>query len=646
VYCFATNVGMSGGNNGTGDGNRFSLGGMGLDELNEAWQEVQDTIEQAQEFFTSVFEDIMPKIKILVTVSQVICNFPKVLNLKFPPFISKFFGSLSFINFSGLSLGSPECYTRFDYIDQLISQTLVPIVITLMMPLAFYGEVTYRRIYDSKVRSQIFSRYITCFFLLTYVVLPSTTIKIFGMFSCMSIDPDNTIPGTPLVMKHSLNVSCDSPRFQLGFLYALVMLAVYPIGIPLFYFYVLYINKEDIMKRKWKRVGDSIVIIEEEDVEGAEKDEQAKMVPNSNLEKADSKVSGLHLQELPHEKKSKVIGDEVVVSKEKPIEEVAIAADDEQAKTDSNTEPSNNLIKSDNIKFLYKAYEPKYWYWEVLETCRRLLLTAVISVIAEGEIMQIVFGAFVAIIFMKLYGLYAPFLKDDDDALQELSQYQIFLTLFISLLIRVAKTDPSTSGDNFIPMLDVLLLLSNMATYVLFAYQMYKRLGKSEEEESTTPDEQQAGDDSDDKAGDDSGDKAGDDSGYNKAGDDSGYKNYDAVNRIDDEDGDLELGNIKSSVRVKPSPRGNLDYSGQVVPVPSFPLLLHQSNDVRVDTSMSEELLTTKTRATDLKAVVKANEEKRKSTDAHEQKDDLHMTTFNDRLVPLRKNFCIMFFFN
>jgi hypothetical protein len=41
-------------------------------------------------------------------------------------------------------------------------------------------------------------------------------------------------------------------------------------------------------------------------------------------------------------------------------------------------------ITPDAIKFLHKAYEGKFWYWEVVETLRRLLLTAVVSIVATG----------------------------------------------------------------------------------------------------------------------------------------------------------------------------------------------------------------------------------------------------------------------
>jgi hypothetical protein len=55
----------------------------------------------------------------------------------------------------------------------------------------------------------------------------------------------------------------------------------------------------------------------------------------------------------------------------------------------------------------------------------------------EGSSGQIVCGIFIAVVYIKLYGYYGPFKKDDDDVLQEMAQFQVFITLFISLLIRV-----------------------------------------------------------------------------------------------------------------------------------------------------------------------------------------------------------------
>jgi hypothetical protein len=54
-----------------------------------------------------------------------------------------------------------------------------------------------------------------------------------------------------------------------------------------------------------------------------------------------------------------------------------------------------------------------------------------------GSSGQIVCGIFIALVYIKLYGYYGPFKKDDDDVLQEMAQFQVFITLFISLLIRL-----------------------------------------------------------------------------------------------------------------------------------------------------------------------------------------------------------------
>ena len=60
----------------------------------------------------------------------------------------------------------------------------------------------------------------------------------------------------------------------------------------------------------------------------------------------------------------------------------------------------------------------KFWYWELLETARRLLLTAVLSVVSTGSSAQIVFGMVIALIYMKLYGYYKPYDLGEHDIMQ------------------------------------------------------------------------------------------------------------------------------------------------------------------------------------------------------------------------------------
>jgi hypothetical protein len=45
-------------------------------------------------------------------------------------------------------------------------------------------------------------------------------------------------------------------------------------------------------------------------------------------------------------------------------------------------------VSYQEIDFLHKAYEGRCWYWEIVETVRRLLLTAVLSVVTVGTAMR------------------------------------------------------------------------------------------------------------------------------------------------------------------------------------------------------------------------------------------------------------------
>lgn len=103
-------------------------------------------------------------------------------------------------------------------------------------------------------------------------------------------------------LRADLSIDCDSSRYRQGVAITSIMIFVYPIGIPLIYFYILYKRREKIMKRN---------------------------------EVGAKEVSG------PYD-------------------------------------------------FLFKFYKPKYWYFELIETGRRLTLTAILSVTLPGSSSQIV----------------------------------------------------------------------------------------------------------------------------------------------------------------------------------------------------------------------------------------------------------------
>ena len=53
----------------------------------------------------------------------------------------------------------------------------------------------------------------------------------------------------------------------------------------------------------------------------------------------------------------------------------------------------------EGIRTLFQSYEPHYWYWEIVEIIRRLLLTAVVSVMLSGTSTQLVICVAISVFF-------------------------------------------------------------------------------------------------------------------------------------------------------------------------------------------------------------------------------------------------------
>ena len=70
-----------------------------------------------------------------------------------------------------------------------------------------------------------------------------------------------------------------------------------------------------------------------------------------------------------------------------------------------------------HVQFLWRMYEPRMMYWEVVECARRLALTAVLSLVAEpGSLGQLAISFFVALAAMTLVQLFQPYVDPFDNA--------------------------------------------------------------------------------------------------------------------------------------------------------------------------------------------------------------------------------------
>jgi hypothetical protein len=248
----------------------------------------------------------------------------------------------------------------------MMVQTLTPLVVISVLAMMFSTEMfcAYRRRLSLvKVQRQA-AKYMNFFFLITYLVLPSVTTTVFGAINCVNIDPDNLMPGTPTFMASDLSIACTGPnkgRYWFGLAWAFAMIGVYPVGVLSTYYYTLWYNRLEIMEK-----------------------------------------------DLTEEELEDLLMKEAILR----AEYVEIHGHDEGFIMPGRMAPSAGIMKfitKEELGFLHQSYLGRRWYWEVIETGRRLLLTAVISVMGAGTGLQIVFGMFVAIVYIKLYSYFQPY---------------------------------------------------------------------------------------------------------------------------------------------------------------------------------------------------------------------------------------------
>ena len=118
--------------------------------------------------------------------------------------------------------------------------TALPIVFSLLIFL--FGELAAMCATAKKAKS-IRTTYFGAFLLLTFVVFPSVSTTVLRFYNCVSYEEGFSDGSTETieVLEADHDISCTSPSYKgIWSTYALAMLFVYPVGIPLLYWVLLF----------------------------------------------------------------------------------------------------------------------------------------------------------------------------------------------------------------------------------------------------------------------------------------------------------------------------------------------------------------------------------------------------------------------
>ena len=367
-------------------------------------------------FYEKKLGPITTKASIVINTFQILSISLQSFKISMPTSYSKFISGLDILSINVVSVLPLNCMNGPNFVDTLILKTLFPLIvfgllfICLMIEFIIrykklYNEHAYDqlKVYSIKLKRSLKFRYISLALLFLYLYLPGVTVAIFQVFVCENVDPGNVTSSNGdyyLVADYSMN--CSSNYMKFAKVWASFMIVVYPVGIPLLYFWLLYTNRNEIISRS--------------------------------------------------------------------------LTEDADTKTDDH-KPNIKMFK-----FLYESYKPQYWYFELIETSRRLLLTGALSVVDAGASGQVVFGIIIAVFYMKIYAYCQPYELNESSIIAELSQYQIFFTFFGSLIVQNELLAKALYND----IIGGLMVVLNLSATLLSLYFEYIGLDDTLEKDQSS----------------------------------------------------------------------------------------------------------------------------------------------------------------
>ncbi|RLN47145.1 hypothetical protein BBJ29_002444 [Phytophthora kernoviae] len=91
------------------------------------------------------------------------------------------------------------------------------------------------------------------------------------------------------------------------------------------------------------------------------------------------------------------------------------------------------------VGFIYHSYNTSFWWFEVWDLGRKLLLNCVVSLLAKAGANRICCGLVVLLVYLSVMLFYKPYRERSDSALAGVTHIQLFITLFCGLILKMGS---------------------------------------------------------------------------------------------------------------------------------------------------------------------------------------------------------------
>ena len=236
--------------------------------------------------------------------------------------------------------------------------------------------------------------------LVVYIFLPLSSRALFGCFRCEDFDDGSEL------LQADYSLSCKDDRYTLMVAYALVMLFIWPLGIPALFSVLLWRRREQLQ------------------VLGVAKDRSELGQPAAT-----------------------------------EAELLKIRDDDESL---------------DLIRLLFDAYRPEAWYWELVVTLRRLLITGAIVLLEKGSVVQYTAGLMLCFVAACMQASYQPYRELSENRMALGVESNLVAVLYLSFLsgLNMSSFEGDT-GKNIGLLFVVLTVICVCTGLALVAHEVF-----------------------------------------------------------------------------------------------------------------------------------------------------------------------------
>ena len=377
-------------------------------------------------------ESFKMKMKIVFVVEQILASLPSVLpGVNYPRDLERFFGLLAVLEFQLFGLFN-VCVPAPSYHAKLLAATLPPLAVVAAL-FAWY-EV------EKRWRGRDGRKAFTYVIVFTYVCFPTISSI---LFQCFAEDRDFDFGAAYLRVDYGQRADARVHRRVFRPL-AVVMILIWTFGVPAMYAFVLllrrsYLDPDRALVARWVAL-----VLAEKATEARAKPPPAPKRParrNSSAYAAKRRDDAAY-RALVGDTHARIAQLDDLLADERHAGDTSIERQRaflvERLVVALRHEVPAGLVDRVDIntcEFLWGPYKPRFYWWELVECARRVVLSAVLLIVVPGSVLQVALGLLVASSVTVLECYCQPYADDSNNEVAFGANCVLSLTFFAALLL-------------------------------------------------------------------------------------------------------------------------------------------------------------------------------------------------------------------